>query len=121
MLSRSDTHEIYALQPDGNWLLYRDSWQKGEALGDGTPPPPGVLAPIHGFGKLWLEEPELRQSFGWATAPEQSLTGGVQEFTGGEMIDTSDHVIYVLYQDGTWQSFPDPYPTPTATPSTVSP
>lgn len=120
MLSRSDTREVFVLQRDGTWYLYRDSWQDGESLDDTGSMPPGLLAPIQGFGKLWRQQAELRQSIGWATAAEQSQPGLVQEFAGGRVLETADHAIYILYLDGSWQSLPDPYPTPTpvVTPAT---
>lgn len=120
MLSRSDTREVFVLRTDGSWLLYRDSWQEDEPLGDAGALPPGLLAPIQGFGKLWRQQADLRQSIGWATAAEQSLPGVTQELAGGRVLDTGDHVIYVLFQDGRWQIFPDLFPTPTATATPAS-
>ncbi|MHB1162700.1 MAG: anti-sigma factor [Chloroflexota bacterium] len=120
MLRRSDTREIFALRRDGSWLLYRDSWQEGEPLRKEAAPT-GLLAPTQGFGKLWRQQPELRQSFGWATAIEQTLPAAAQQFAGGRMLWTSDRVIYVLYSDGSWQSFPDGYETPTPSPGVAVP
>src|SRR5690348_8444819 len=31
-------------------------------------PPPGLLRPILGFGKVWGYHPEIRQALGWAIA-----------------------------------------------------
>ncbi|MCA9984678.1 MAG: LysM peptidoglycan-binding domain-containing protein, partial [Anaerolineales bacterium] len=33
-------------------------------------PPAGLYKPEHGFGKVWLENPWIREQLGWATAPE---------------------------------------------------
>ncbi|MGE5617952.1 MAG: zf-HC2 domain-containing protein [Sphingomonadaceae bacterium] len=120
LLSRADTREIFALRRDGSWLLYRDSWEEGEPLSEEAAPI-GLLAPLRGFGKLWRQQPDLRQSFGWATAVEQRLPGAAQEFTDGHMLRTSDRVIYVLYRDGSWQSFPEGVETPTPTPGVAEP
>jgi hypothetical protein len=35
-----------------------------------TPPRAGLYAPWGGFGKVWMEHPELREAIGWATEPQ---------------------------------------------------
>jgi len=116
MLWRADTREILALRADGRWSLHQDSYQEGEKLSEAGPAPQGKLVPERGLGKLWREQPDLREGFGWATVAEQPVPGGIQQFSGGTMLWTSDRVIYVLYPDGTWQGFADTFVDPSAPP-----
>ncbi|GAB4200474.1 MAG: hypothetical protein OHK0022_21570 [Roseiflexaceae bacterium] len=54
---------------------------RGPARDRRLTPPPGLLAPKRGFGKLWRENPDLREMLGWATAPERADKATIQEFT----------------------------------------
>ncbi len=65
---------------------YDDTWQ-GETfdMAERTPPP-GLLMPQRGFGKVWLEDATLPAVLGWATAPEQSDTATVQQFDHGWLV-----------------------------------
>jgi hypothetical protein len=126
MFWRADTKTIYVFLgvgvETGNVYEYPDTWQDSDPTPlPGQTPPAGLYAPVRGFGKLWNAESGLRQALGWATEPERALTGAWQPFAGGSMLWTSNRVIYVLYSGGTWQSFPDYYVTPTATPAHTSP
>lgn len=117
MIWRSDTEEIIVLQRDGLWLSHPDTWQEGDELVDVGPAPDRMFVPERGFGKLWREQVLLRETLGWAIAPEQPLPGAIQQFAGGVMLWTGDRVIYVLYPDGSWRGFADSYVAPTATPT----
>ena len=119
MLWRSDQREIAVRLGEGAWSVYPDTWRDGDMLTDAGTPPAGRFAPQRSFGKLWQQQPVVRESLGWATGEEQSLSGAVQEFADGWMLRTSDRMIYALYSNGTWQSFPDTFVEPTATPTTV--
>jgi LysM repeat protein len=46
----------YGNLPDGPWPL--------------MPQPAGTLRPTNGFGRVWLNFPDVAQGLGWATAPE---------------------------------------------------
>lgn len=116
MIWRSDTKDIIALRRDGRWFSHPDAWRIGEKLGDVGPAPEGKFFPERGIGKVWQQQIVLRETLGWAVAPEQPLPGTVQQFTGGLMLWTGDRVIYVLYPDGSWRGFADSYVAPTATP-----
>lgn len=107
MLRRADTREILVLRRNGTWSLHRDSWREGDSLSDVGAAPAGKIAPERGFGKLWRQQPDLRLTLGWATGVEESLRGSAQEFAGGHMLGADYRLIYVLYQDGSWQSFAD--------------
>jgi hypothetical protein len=57
------------------WEQYGDTWREGDPVSGGETPPPGLLEPVRGFGKLWRELPQVRSTLGWATAPEEAGFG----------------------------------------------
>lgn len=83
MVWRSDTREIYVLYADGNYETFEDTWLEGDPAVDLGTPPPGLHAPVRGFGDLYAHEPRVRQGLGWATAPEAGYTMGVETIRGG--------------------------------------
>lgn len=63
---------------DGSWALYPDTWVEGETICNAGSPPPGLLQPERGFGKLWCTEPGVRDWLGWATEAETGYETAVQ-------------------------------------------
>ncbi|MBC7237497.1 MAG: hypothetical protein H5T69_16770, partial [Chloroflexi bacterium] len=84
-------------------------------LRDGGPvpptpiPPPGcAITPVLGFGRIWSTYPAVRSKLGCATEPEKGVWMAEESFQGGVMFWRQDlNLIYVLYNSGAWQSFPD--------------
>jgi hypothetical protein len=73
MVWRSDTREIHVLYHGGDTGTYPDTRQDGESIEiEGTPP--GLQAPVRGFGWLWASQPGVRERLGWATAAEGGYT-----------------------------------------------
>ncbi len=71
MMWRADTSEILVLYSEGGYVSrFRDTWQ-GETLTYPEPVPPGLYEPIRGFGTVWVENPQVRSTLGWAVALEQ--------------------------------------------------
>lgn len=85
MLWREDVNVIYGLRPDQTWFLTGDTWREDvDPSEDPTlTPPNGLYQPVRGFGKVWREQPGLREALGWATAEEKGFTVVIQEFAGG--------------------------------------
>ncbi|HES58351.1 MAG TPA: hypothetical protein ENO21_02865 [Firmicutes bacterium] len=73
MIWRADTSDIYVLYNSGLVNRYKDSWQ-GEILYFDQEAPEGVYRPDRGFGKVWIENPQVRAGLGWATDFEQGYT-----------------------------------------------
>jgi serine/threonine-protein kinase len=107
------------------WFFYEDSWKDGDPVSGGETPPSGLYEPLRGFGKVWREQPSVRNTIGWAKAPERGANGGViQSFTNGTLLYSplvwednvlSDPIsvqlgkpIYALYEDGTFGQFAKP-------------
>ena len=112
MLEFGNAKQVLVLRTSGAaWSAVDDSYQTGQPLPTPTiVAPAGRFAPVGSFGLVWEQQPEVHTQLGWATAPEQKFTtGAVQEFAHGRMVWTPNKIIYVLYSDNTWQSFPDTF------------
>jgi hypothetical protein len=83
MVWRSDTLEIYVLYADGTYETHEDTWQEGDPVDIPGTPPPGLQAPVRGFGNLYAQQPHVRERLGWATAPEAGYTMHVETIRGG--------------------------------------
>ncbi|NLE76349.1 MAG: hypothetical protein GX605_06305 [Chloroflexi bacterium] len=66
----------------------------------------GQWEPIRGFGKVWRDNPTVRDGLGLATA-QQTVTWMAEEpFQTGHMLWRQDtRAIYVLKHDGTWKAY----------------
>jgi len=60
-----------------------DTFREGEPERANLTPPPGLSEPARGFGKVWREQPGVRDALGWATAPERGDRGVFIPFTSG--------------------------------------
>jgi hypothetical protein len=118
MLWRADNRTIYVLGSDGRWESYADEWQEGSAQPAVEAPPAGKHAPERGFGKVWREKAGLREGLGWAMAPERGFTGAAQGYEHGLMLWSDARWITVLYDNGTWERFPDTFVEPGTAPIT---
>lgn len=118
MLWRASAREIvvlfFDLQRDpsggaGRWQSYLDTYQGGEPEPAVTPPP-GRLVPVRSLGKVWREQPGVREQLGFALRPERTSIGVAQLFEGGRMVGSGDEprLIWVLAA-GTYTRYPDPW------------
>jgi hypothetical protein len=83
------------------WQQFQDTWQEGDPVSGGEQAPQGLYEPIRGFGKVWREYPQIRNTLGWATAPEQADTATLQYFADGSALlhrNGTDRV-FLLYND----------------------
>lgn len=116
------TEQIWVMiitgEGEGDWRIYEDTFVEGEPEFDPEiVPPEGLEQPTRGFGKLWRENPELREALGWAVTPEFGFVTRYEYHPGGEVEDDEwvqgpgYHVISSLYEeafrfneaDQTWQ------------------
>jgi hypothetical protein len=112
MLRREDSDQIYLLLDTGQWSVHPDTWHPGEAeIDPAIPVPPGVYQPRRGLGVVWraLSHPPMYDGGGlyWAVSPDRSFVGSAQDFEGGAMLWSDRRVIYVLYDNGMWESYTD--------------
>lgn len=87
MLWRSDTDRAYAFFADGAWITIDERWDNKEIPSRGEPPP-GLVAPIRGFGYAWAVRDELFQRLGWATTEEKGFCAFIQSFEGGFILQS---------------------------------
>ncbi len=73
-----------------------------------VPLPTCAIMPVLGFGNIWTTYPTVRSRLGCPVEPEKGIWSAEETFIGGMMFWRSDlTLIYVLYNNGTWQSFAD--------------
>ncbi|MFW5749092.1 MAG: hypothetical protein ACOCYT_05710 [Chloroflexota bacterium] len=81
------TPAIYVLFNDGRFQRYQDTYNPSvDPDSGGETPPPGLLEPVRGFGKVWRTIPGVRDSLGWALQPETGDRAALQEFTQGRLL-----------------------------------
>ncbi len=128
VLLASNTGEPYATRPVG-YDAVRFIKKSGTVSPTPTPGPTPTwtgcsIVPVLGFGDFWSRNAQVRACLGCATQPEKGVWMGEQTFIGGKMFWRQDtDVIYVLFNDGTWQQFPNTWfaGEPETDPSIVPP
>jgi serine/threonine-protein kinase len=116
MFWRADNDYAYVVFEQGGWAgTYRsftDKWNEGDPdFSCPATPPPGLVQPKRGFGKVWCELGGASSPTGWALAEEVGRGPGngdpaVQDFERGMILSDSDgrstHRAYVFFPDGTF-------------------
>ena len=106
MFWREDLRRIYVLYNNHTWQTFTDTWEQGDPEYDpNIVPPSGFYQPKLGFGKVWREQPGVRDNLGWATMQERGLWASIEPFEEGLMIWSDVEGIFVLYNDGTWEHY----------------
>jgi len=77
----------------GRWLRYQDTFVEGEDMSTdpALAPPDGLLQPERGFGKLWRENAEVRDTLGWAITPEFGYISEYRYKPGGT-VENGAHI-----------------------------
>lgn len=106
MVWRQDTSQIFAFVNDGTWRSFADTFREGDPESDPRfAPPGGNQQPIRGFGKVWRDNPDLREQLGWATAKEEAQQAEIHLFERGTMLRYGGMLFTVLGVDtdkGRW-------------------
>ncbi|MCL4249974.1 MAG: hypothetical protein KJ065_17635 [Anaerolineae bacterium] len=118
------TQQIWVLtitgEGRGTWTIYPDTFEDGvdPDLDPALVAPEGLIQPERGFGKLWRNNPEVREALGWATTPEFGYVSDYEYHPGGRVDAQGQyvaapgyHILYSLYReqfrfnevDSTWQ------------------
>ncbi|MBZ0298071.1 MAG: hypothetical protein K8L99_36290 [Anaerolineae bacterium] len=103
----------------GQWTVYENTFKDGDPeLDESLTPPEGKIQPERGFGKLWRENIDVRDSLGWAVTPEFGYVTRYEYHPGDPTVNGDTvtygpgyHVLTSLYEeafrfneaDGTWQ------------------
>jgi hypothetical protein len=73
---------------EGDWSIYPDTFEEGDAEVDPSlVPPEGMYQPERGFGKLWRENPDVREALGWGVTPEFGYNSDYRYQPGGQVVD----------------------------------
>lgn len=94
-------------QNQGIWSVYEDTFVDGQPeIDPEIVPPEGLFQPERGFGKLWRENPEVRESLGWAMEAELGHTTRYEYHAGGTVTADNEyepgpgyHLVESLYGD----------------------
>jgi len=102
-----DDERAPVLFDDGTWRYYEhtrfvEGSPEFSCVDDNTPAqcPP---TPKRGFGMMWCDIPELRNRLGNALDCERGYYATMQTFTDGFMLRNDRGLLYILFDDGTWQ------------------
>ena len=110
-LWRADTDEIYVLNRTGSsWTAYQDNSRAPDLSAVELAPPAGALTPAGGVGKLWRNRPDVRARLGWAVYEPRGSGSRIQAFEHGQIVWSPHGLLYVLFEDGTWKTYPDATP-----------
>lgn len=92
------TDSVYVFYGDQRWQRFDDDWSEDQPESDpAIVPPDGLFQPIRGFGKVWRENPSVRQELGWALGPELSFESKIQR---QEAEEVGTEVIFLLTFNG---------------------
>lgn len=107
MFYRADDKYILVLFSDKTWTGQNDTWQSPQP--DDSCPSivagPGLIKPLHGFGKIWCMGTNIRNKIGGATGVEIGLyPAAAQTFENGiAFVGARADQVFVLFKDGTWE------------------
>jgi hypothetical protein len=78
---------VLVLSADSTFQRFDDTFDpEVDPVRGGETPPDDLVEPMLGFGKVWRDQPGIRERLGWATASEDPGMGRFQLFWGGQMI-----------------------------------
>ncbi|HNP85779.1 MAG TPA: hypothetical protein PKK78_06545 [Kouleothrix sp.] len=92
-------NSMYAPGHPLTYQIHEDTWTSADPADYGLTPPAGHVAPLRGFGKLWISNKFVRQDMGWPTAAEQPASATVLQFSGGAVAlwQQGTSTVYVLW------------------------
>jgi hypothetical protein len=88
MIWRSDTNQSLALFSNGRWSPLEQGWD-GQEIPSRGEPPPGLQAPVRGFGYAWALRDDLFNQLGWARGEERGFCAAIQPFEHGFLLQSS--------------------------------
>jgi hypothetical protein len=123
LMWRSDTQRVIAFYNNGAWAEFPDQWAEGVAVPSRGSPPPGLVAPVRGFGYIWGRRDEVASRLGWALTEEKGFCAAIQTFEAGfifhsstvkscqdDLYNWATHpsfapLFYRVAGDGTWRAY----------------
>lgn len=101
-----DNPRIYAYLEYGYYQSFPDTWQEGvDPEEPDVNPPEGLYKPRRGFGKVWIDNPDLRNDIGWAIERlERPQTATVQVFDNGSLVWLQEPDVVYAFGANEWQA-----------------
>lgn len=111
---------LYLTYDNGAWQELPDRWDEQSVPPSRGQSPPGLRAPVRGFGWLWGTNDDVFRRLGWAREDEKGICVSVQFFERGLIYRTvrancGDYnhatdpgfgqLFYSFYGDETWRRF----------------
>ena len=111
MIWRSDTSTIWVLTNAGHAFTFPSSSYSSFPDNPIFGNPPDRLRPIWGFGKVWGNDPPVRESVGWPTLPEIGFNMGISYSGSTVYLRQLDGSVYQINPNNTWvfANPPPPY------------
>ena len=95
---RNGEYQIVAFSDDGSYSgPFEDRWD-GEDIDFAESPPAGLEQPTMGFGRVWVDQSEVRERLGWASAFENAYQATAQQLDPADGAGVGD--IFVTLPDG---------------------
>ena len=107
MLWQQDTAVIHSVYGNGTYQFLLDQWEEGDPeylCPDQGPPPAGLVMPKRGFGWHWCNTPGVQAGLGWALEEEMGYQAVWQDFAQGHVLHNRQDVLFVFFDDGTWET-----------------
>ncbi len=89
MFWRSDLDQAYVFYANQTWFPVLERWD-GSAPPSRGDPPPGLQAPVRGFGYVWTNRDDVFHGLGWATDAERGFCAYIQDFDRGFILRSSN-------------------------------
>lgn len=112
LIWRGDTGDVIGLLLTGNTFYFWEDMYAGLPDNPVTEPTPaGRIKPINGFGRVWGNFPDVRESLGWAIEEEVGYTLNLTRYTHPHPHGSVTDLIFNLpdgsriafMSDGTWR------------------
>lgn len=110
MLQNLANGQVILMDVNSRWEFVFDS-SSGEPLAFAEVEGSGLWEPGGVFGHIWHADPYVADVLGLAVAGgNHAYSSMIQNFNGGQMLYSADGYIYILYNNGTWELYPDAGP-----------
>jgi len=85
----------------GTLEVMTNTWESGMPASDpAIVPPPGYYQPVRGFGKLWRENPAVRERLGWATEAEVTISQAAEQ---NAFFGDPNGTVYLKVESNAWR------------------
>jgi hypothetical protein len=114
---------------NGAWTPAQVTAAGADAAGEPVQGASNLWIPLAGFNEAWNSTPSVQTDMGYAvSAQARTMQGRVQPFANGAMLYSDSGFVYVIYNNGKWELYPDtsshgdlitptPEPSPSSSPS----